>query len=184
MGVKDRILDTAARLFYEQGYQATGVNQIIEEASVAKASLYQHFRTKEELLVAYLKLAEKDWFEGLYQIAGQDKGPAGRILGLFDYRKQLVERKKFKGCAFVRLAYELPNIEGEAALLIRNYKQAVRAYIKNAVEQLDHKKSGDQKSRLTDTIYYLVEGSGIESSIYKSAQPITDAQKIVSALIN
>src|ERR1700754_5098220 len=99
MGVRERILDTAARLFYEQGYQATGINQIIEEASIAKSSLYQHFKTKEELLIAYLKIAEKDWFEELYKIVGKDKDAAEKILGLFDYRKQLVERKKYKGCA-------------------------------------------------------------------------------------
>ena len=67
MNVRERILDTASRLFYDQGYQATGINQIIEEASIAKSSLYQHFRTKDDLLVAYLKIAEREWFEGLHE---------------------------------------------------------------------------------------------------------------------
>lgn len=180
MSVHERILETASRLFYEQGYQATGINQIIEEASIAKSSLYQHFRTKEELLVAYLTQAEKEWFEGLYETTGKDKAPADRILSLFDYRKKIVNLKRFKGCAFVRLAYELPNLEGEAAELVRNYKMRIRAYIKDAVEQLKGERNTIQ---LTDMIYYLIEGSGIESSIYKSVKPIDAAKNIVSALI-
>lgn len=183
MGVRERILETAYRLFYEQGYQATGINQIIEEASVAKSSLYQHFRTKDDLLVAYLAMTEKEWFEGLGQMVGKDATPLNKILGLFEYRKKIVEFRKFKGCAFVRLAYELPNVEGKAAELVRNYKLAVRNYIKNAVELLDGDLSAESRAQLTDTIYYLVEGSGIESSIHKSVKPIDDAKKIIASLI-
>lgn len=53
--VRERIIDTASRLFYFNGYNQTGVNQIIKEASVAKASLYQHFRSKEDIAVVYLQ---------------------------------------------------------------------------------------------------------------------------------
>ena len=52
--VKDRILDTASRLFYDQGYHVTGINQIIDEADIARASLYNHFPSKTDLLLAYL----------------------------------------------------------------------------------------------------------------------------------
>ena len=51
MDTRERILDTAARLFYAQGYNSTGINQVIKEANVAKASLYQHFPSKEDLLI-------------------------------------------------------------------------------------------------------------------------------------
>jgi AcrR family transcriptional regulator len=50
--VKDRILDTASRLFYDQGYHITGINQIIDEADIARASLYNHFPSKTDLLLA------------------------------------------------------------------------------------------------------------------------------------
>ena len=184
MSVRERILDTASRLFYDQGYRATGINQIIEEASIAKSSLYQHFRTKDDLLVAYLKIAVKEWFEGLHENIGQNVNPAEQILGLFDYRAKTALFKKFKGCTFVRLAYELPNVEGEPAELVRKYKQAVRTYIKNAVYQLKGIGNADSKEQLTNIIYYLFEGAGVESSIYKSVRPITDAKQIVSVLIN
>ncbi len=183
MGARERILETASRLFYEQGYHATGINQIIEEASIAKSSLYQHFKTKDDLLIAYLTIAEKDWFEGLKKEIGKNDSPENRLLSLFDYRMKIMGVKKFKGCIFVRLAYELQNTDGKAAELIRNYKKKVKAYIREAVELLNNNKDQEGKDQLANTIYYLVEGSGVESSIYRSPKPIDDAKKVVSTLI-
>ena len=183
MSARERILDTASRLFYEQGYHATGINQIIEEASIAKSSLYQHFKTKDDLLIAYLMIAEKAWFEGLKQQTGKDDSPEKKILSLFDYRMKIMGVKKFKGCIFVRLAYELQNSDGKAAELIRNYKKKVKVYIREAVELLNNDKDQESKDQLANTIYYLVEGSGVESSIYRSPKPIDDAPKVVSTLI-
>jgi AcrR family transcriptional regulator len=60
MDVRSRIIDTASRLFYSQGYNSTGINQVIKEANVAKSSLYQYFPSKDDLLVAYLNEASKN----------------------------------------------------------------------------------------------------------------------------
>ena len=60
---KDRILETASRLFYTQGYNATGINQILEEAKVAKASLYTHYGSKDELGIVYVKSARDEWLK-------------------------------------------------------------------------------------------------------------------------
>jgi len=182
--VRDRIIDTASRLFYDQGYQATGINQIIDEASVAKSSLYQYFRTKEELLNAYLKIAEKEYFEDLYKMINKDADPLKQILSLFDYRINSIQQKNFKGCTFVRVVYELPNADEETAKLVRNYKSSVKAFIGKAVEQLKNASSKKAKEQLTNTIFYLFEGSGLESSIHKSIQPLVDAKSIVTSLIH
>ena len=65
LGPRERILETASRLFYTQGYNNTGINQILDEAKVAKASLYLHFGSKDELGIHYLKAGRKEWFEGV-----------------------------------------------------------------------------------------------------------------------
>ena len=62
---RSRIIEAADRLFYTQGYSSTGINQIIEEAGVAKASLYAHFPSKEALAVAYLERRHRAWFDEL-----------------------------------------------------------------------------------------------------------------------
>ena len=63
---KERILETAYKLFYAQGYNVTGINQILEESGVAKASLYQHFGSKEDLGIEYIKQVREDWFQSFF----------------------------------------------------------------------------------------------------------------------
>src|ERR1700760_2389308 len=63
--VVGKILDTAERLFYTQGFDSTGINQVIEEADIAKASLYKHFKSKTDLLVGYLSRLDERWFDRL-----------------------------------------------------------------------------------------------------------------------
>ena len=58
---RERLLRTAESLFQAQGYRATGINQLLEEAGVAKASFYHHFKSKEELLIAFLRRAHETW---------------------------------------------------------------------------------------------------------------------------
>lgn len=180
--VRERILNTVTRLFYDQGFLATGINQIIAEADIAKSSLYQHFRSKDELLVAYLTQAEKEWFEGLKQFIPDQADPKAQVTALFDYRISVAKDRTLKGCAFVRLAYELPNLDGPAAEVVRRYKTALRQYIRDAVSQI-HPTDQNQTKELADVIYYLFEGSGVESTIFNSYQPIYDAKAIINKLI-
>ena len=65
MQPKERILEKTFALFHKQGYNATGINQIIEEAQVAKASFYYHFKSKEDLCVAFLEQRHSFWFNEL-----------------------------------------------------------------------------------------------------------------------
>ena len=71
MDTRKKIVDTAARLFYEQGYNSTGINQIIAEAGIAKASLYAHFSSKEDLLKEYLLRTSVSTNEVLRNITNQ-----------------------------------------------------------------------------------------------------------------
>src|SRR5699024_11982996 len=77
---KQRLLETASELFYRQGYNNTGINQGIDEAGVAKASLYQHFGSKEELCIAYLEVKHKNWFEEVNQFISSEDNPKEKIL--------------------------------------------------------------------------------------------------------
>ena len=72
---RQRVLETVARLFHQQGYNATGVNQIVTESGVVKSSVYQNFGSKEGIAIAYLNERHRYWFKSLYDhIAGKEKG--------------------------------------------------------------------------------------------------------------
>lgn len=102
-----RILDTAFGLFYAHGIRAVGVDRIIAESGVAKATLYKHFPAKDDLVLAYLDRVDTIWRGQLHaaaEAAGPD--PADRLVGLFDALATACRRDGYRGCAFLNAAAE------------------------------------------------------------------------------
>ena len=104
---RDRILDTAFRLFYARGLKAVGVDLIIAESGVAKATFYKHFPSKDELVLAYLDKVDGVW-SGQLRAAAEAAGPdpAHQLVGLFDALGSACRRDGYRGCAFINAAAE------------------------------------------------------------------------------
>ncbi len=104
---RERILDTAFRLFYARGIRAVGVDTIIAESGVAKATFYKHFPAKDDLAVAYLDKVDAVWtgqLRSAAEAAGDD--PADQLVGLFDALSTACRRDGYRGCAFINAAAE------------------------------------------------------------------------------
>lgn len=102
-----RIEETAFRLFYARGIRAVGVDLIIAESRVAKATFYKHFPAKDDLVVAYLDRVDEIWSGQLHaaaRAAGPD--PADQLVGLFDALGTACRRDGYRGCAFLNAAAE------------------------------------------------------------------------------
>ena len=104
---RQRVLDTAFRLFYAHGIRAVGVDRIIAESGVAKATFYKHFPAKDELVVAYLDRVDEVW-SGQLHAAAEAAGPhpGDRLVGLFDALGSACRRDGYRGCAFINAAAE------------------------------------------------------------------------------
>lgn len=183
---KARILETASRLFYEQGYQATGINQLIAEAGVAKASFYQHFPSKEDLCVAYLHNRHHDWFSRLRKEVESHTWPQQRLLSLFTFIESRMQITNFRGCAFLNMASEFPAPDSRIRQEIVAHKTVLREYIRKLVEsyrcEVD-KPAPVETSALADTIYILFEGAIVESQNYRALWPIQAARETVKRMI-
>lgn len=124
--VRDRLLDTADALFYAHGIRAIGVDAIAAEAGVSKRTLYRHFRSKDELVAAYLarRACRIDPIP--------DVPPLGQISAIFDRLERWFGSKDFRGCPFVNAAAELggtpdhPALEIVASLKRRRERQLMR----------------------------------------------------------
>jgi AcrR family transcriptional regulator len=104
---RERILETAFALFYARGIRAVGVDLIIAESGVAKATFYKHFPAKDDLVVAYLDKVDGIWTGQLHQAAtaaGPD--PADQLVGMFDALRTSCRREGYRGCAFINAAAE------------------------------------------------------------------------------
>jgi len=106
LGVRDRLLAAADRLFYREGVRAVGIDRVLAEADAAKASLYQHFGCKDQLVASYLERRTLDARANIEAYLA-DTPPAQRALKFFDWVVEWAESKDFRGCPLQHTVSEL-----------------------------------------------------------------------------
>ena len=180
--VIEKILDTADRLFYAQGYCNTGINQVIEEADIAKASLYKHFETKTDLLIAYIQRAHERWFSRLEAAVNKISDPKGRLLAIFDYHIERQEIRQFGGCPFIKANDEAGVSDPRVLAEIQKAKLHSQGYIKTLVAQSGHKKILSDQD-LAEVIFLTLEGAIAAASVFKQPAEIQAAKKIIKKLL-
>lgn len=110
MAPKQRILEVASRLFYTQGIHAVGIDRVIAESFVAKATLYAHFRGKDELVAAYLELESDKWLvESTRRLTKLHLDPPAAVTALFEMLFDVSRTPGFRGCPFINAAAEFPD---------------------------------------------------------------------------
>ncbi|MEN0052637.1 MAG: TetR/AcrR family transcriptional regulator [Mucilaginibacter sp.] len=167
---------TAARLFYQNGYSNTGINQIVEEAGIAKSSLYLHFRSKEDLLLAYLEETGTETLGLLKQVSEGYQTPKGKVLAIFDHLKLLVLNNDFNGCHFLNIVYEMPQGAVRVREQVKKQKDGVRDIFSEILRPL-------KKEHLADEIYTLFEGALIANKVHADSWPVISARNIAGKLI-
>jgi len=107
-GAKERIIDAAYELFSRQGTRSVGVDAIIERSGVAKMTLYRHFRSKQDLVIAFLQRREqlwtKEWLEP--QVRAHADDAKGRLIAIFDLFDEWFQQPEFEGCPFINVLLE------------------------------------------------------------------------------
>jgi len=181
---KERILETATRLFYSQGYNSTGINQILDEANVAKASLYQHFGSKEDLGIEYIKKVREDWFASFELHLSKKNNPKQKILVAFDFLEINMRLHNFKGCRFLNLLSDIDSTSNAMQTEILEHKTKLRKLFKKLVDE----HTADTKKELStpnasDIIYLLFEAAIIESKVYKDTWCIASAKKAATSIL-
>ncbi|QEM02540.1 TetR/AcrR family transcriptional regulator [Mucilaginibacter rubeus] len=174
--VRNQIVETASRLFYKQGYNATGINQIIEEAGVAKASLYQHFHSKEDLLVEYLTVKGAETNAALKAEAEKFGAPKEKVLAVFDFLAEVSAQPEYYGCNFLNIVSELPVDSERVREIIRKQKDGVRAMFADILRPV-------HKEKLADELYMLFDGALITNKVHGNAWPIQTAKTLVEKIL-
>ena len=180
--VREQIITTATRLFLSQGYNQTGINQIIEEAGIAKASLYYHFPSKEDLGVAYLQRRAETWYRGLEEFLKGAQDPRERLVRVFEYRAVYLEQSDFAGCSYTRILSELPQRGTKLNNQAVANKERQRTYFQELVGQLDFIPV-DKKNDVASTVFLLFDGGTLQCQVYQETWPMEDARKAVIELL-
>src|SRR6201981_3653712 len=132
---RERILDAAYELFSRRGSQAVGVNEVIERAGVATATLYRHFPSKEKLVLAFLDLREQRWTKDLVEAGAMRRGssPEGRLLAIFDVLDEWFHRDDFEAGSFMKVLLELGPKHPVGGASVRHLEQ-IRAIVGRLAE--------------------------------------------------
>lgn len=108
-GARARVLEAAYELFSRHGIHSVGIDRIVAEADVAKATLYHHFPSKEALVIAFLNLREARWSHGWLQVEVERRAaaPQERVLVVFDALDDWFHRADYEGCSFINTLLEI-----------------------------------------------------------------------------
>ena len=181
--VKERILDTASRLFYLQGFNATGINQIIAEADIAIGSLYKHYKSKNDLLYHYLEQQAKTYFANLENYLKDEKKPVLKILKLIDYRIKLQEETDCLGCHFIKINAEMGRNDKRVEQLISRHKQYQRDFIERIIGEISETQNlSMKKDTLANTIFLTIEGAVVSSGIHGNTDDLKSVKKLIKQI--
>lgn len=129
---KDQIITQALELFYQHGFNATGIDLIISEAGVSKKTLYNHFKSKDALILAVLKKRDEIFRKKLVTFVEKPEASAqNQLLALFDFMHNWFHEKNFFGCMFINASAEFSDAVHPSHVLCSEHKHLIREYIKS-----------------------------------------------------
>ena len=178
--VRDRILRTASTLFYQRGVRAVGVDLVVEEAGVAKTSLYRHFHTKDDLIAAFLHGEDEDFWNQWNSVAERHKtDPAAELEAHLDWIAERVARPNYRGCPQLNVAAEFPDADHPARKVAAAHKKELRKRLKGIAERLRAKRPDELAGQLS----LLINGAFVSSQVLSPHEAAPLLQATAHALL-
>ncbi|WP_417211800.1 TetR/AcrR family transcriptional regulator [Acinetobacter venetianus] len=180
---KQKILDAAATLFYNDGIANTGINSITDKAQVAKMSLYNNFPTKADLISCYIEARHQEWLDLYEQRKHQIKTPIDGVLAIFDAYQDHAEfayEKGFRGCGLLNAAAEFPAHSPER-LAVKNHKDEIESIVANHLNQMITDPQRVQELALL--ISFILEGSIARAGLESTSTKVFAAKKMVQTML-
>ena len=177
---RDQLIDTALRLFARHGYRATGIDTILAEAGVAKMTLYHHFKSKDELIVASLRRRDAEWREWFIgRVTKLAATPRERLFAVFDVMEEWFRNKDYHGCSFGQAATESRDPRHSVHKMASEHKQQMLAYFRELAADAGAK----DPELLAQQISLLVEGAVIHMEVFREPQVARIADEAAQKLV-
>ena len=178
---RDHLIEVATELFNRCGYHASGIDRVIAEAGVAKTTLYRHFRTKEDLIVAVLQRIDAQHREGLRATVDQlAHEPKQKILASFDVLEDWFRGNSFYGCPFMSAASEYNVRTSPVFQVVVLHKRLMIAYF----EELARAAGLDEPARIGEEINLLHEGATAVAQVNGDPSSARRAKAMAARLID
>ncbi len=172
---RQRILDTAYELFSRRGIRGVGIDEVIERAGVAKATLYRHFPSKDHLALAFLQEREQLWTLGWVEAEARKRGstPEEQLLAIFDLFDEWFHREDFEACSFINVLLELNSRTHPVGSACVEHLENIRAVLRKLAEEAGI----EDTDGFARTFHILMKGS-----IVSAAEGDADAAKRAQAV--
>lgn len=176
------IITTAGNLFYVQGYNSTGINEIIDKCSIAKATLYSHFKSKEDICVAYLEHRHGAFMDSLKGYVTRRKAGKNQLLAIFDLLQDMYREENFQGCWGLKTLGEMSPKQKKILGVIQKQKKELLLYLGEVVGGNIPNLSKAETEKISGGLYLLYESAITESHLFKNDWPIYMAKSIAPSL--
>ena len=177
---REQLIQAALELFNKDGFHAVGIDAISERAGVTKKTLYHHFKSKEELILAVLRYYDERFRNDFMRsVEERAESPSGRLLAIFDVAEELFRKNDFYGCLFVGAMNEYPDSGTPIRHMCREAKGLVHNYIKELAEKAQLKHPGP----LSEQLALLLEGATTVAQVNNSSISAVQAKEAAKVLI-
>ncbi|WP_433248269.1 TetR/AcrR family transcriptional regulator [Streptosporangium sp. CA-135522] len=177
---RERLLQTAEELFYAEGIHATGIERILQESGVGRASFYRHFKSKDELVVAVITDRDARWRAWLDEsVTAAAPIPRERPLAVFDALAQRFARADFRGCAFINTMAETADPGSPAFQAAAEHKRRVIAYLDRLLAEAGHAAHRDLAGKLA----LLIDGALVTALRERTPDAAHRARSVAATLL-
>lgn len=177
---RQHLVETALELFSEHGFHGTGIDRILERAGVSKKTLYNHFRSKDELILAVLAHYDSRFRNDFVRrVEKAARTPRARLLAVFDVAEDWFSARSFYGCLFINAIGEHSAEDSAIRRVCQEFKRLMRDYLFELARQARLK----NPSRLADQLALLLEGAIVTAQVSQDAGAARTARQVAQVLV-
>ncbi|NMM44080.1 TetR family transcriptional regulator [Rhodospirillaceae bacterium KN72] len=177
---RDELVQNALTIFYREGFHAAGMDLLSAETGISKTTMFKHFRSKEDLILAVLKLRDEQFRTWLFSRMEEAETPKGQLLALFDALGEWFAEPEFRSCMFIKAASEYP----DPAHPIHAQAAEHKRLLFGQVEKITAQAGADDPAALARMLLLLKEGAIVTAHLGHEKDPAKDAKAAAAALLS
>lgn len=178
---RQRLVDTAMKRFYRDGFRNVGLDQILADVGISKTAFYKHFECKEDLMLAVLEHQNR-WLQETFRQMMRQRGgdsPAGQLRALFDVVETIIESDDYQGCIFVNVSMEFPLPHEPAHVAAQRSKAGIEEIVRAVAAE-----AGAADSRaLAQELCLIMEGAYVTRHVTGNRETIAIARRLAAQVI-
>jgi AcrR family transcriptional regulator len=178
---KQRLVDSAVRRFYRDGFRSVGIDQVLTDVGISKTAFYKHFESKEDLMLAALEM-QNQWLQETLRTMIRERGgetATGQLHAVLDVVEHIIESDDFQGCIFVNVAMEFPLPHEPAHMAAAENKRA----IEEIITEIAREAGAADPELLAQELCLIVEGTYVTRHVTGNKQTIDIARRVAKLAI-